>query len=113
MFLKACYEKQPTPSEMEAMKRFNARTPVAVCKLLAGRAAPYEAVLRKISVPTLITHGAEDQISAMAMSEYTRNCIPGAAMSIFEGVGHSTFFEDPQRFNRELTSLARSVRAAG
>jgi non-heme chloroperoxidase len=113
MFLKACFEKQPTPAEMEAMKRFNAKTPVAVRKLLAGRAAPYEAVLRKISVPTLITHGAEDQISALAMSEYTRSCVPGATLSIFEGVGHSTFFEDPQRFNRELISLARSVRAGG
>lgn len=112
-FLKACFERQPTPAEMEVMKRFNARTPVAVRKLLAGRAAPYEAVLRKISVPTLITHGAEDQISALAMSEYTRNCVPGATLSIFEGVGHSTFFEDPQRFNRELIALARSVRTGG
>lgn len=108
-FLRACFERQPTAAEMEAMKRFNAETPVAVRKLLGGRPAPYETVLRNIRVPTLITHGTEDQISALAMSEYTRSRIAGATLSLYEGIGHSTFFEDPGRFNRELSALAESL----
>lgn len=106
VFLKACFEKQPTTAELETMKRFNAKTPVAVRKLLGGRSAPYEPVLRKISVPTLVTHGTEDQISAPAISEYTHNCIPGSTLSIFKGAGHATFFEEAERFNAELITLA-------
>ena len=109
-FLKACFEKQPTTAELEAMKRFNAKTPVAVRKLLGGRPAPYEPVLRKISVPTLVTHGTEDQISAMAMSEYTRSRVAGSVLSVYEGTGHATFFEEPARFDRELLALAARAR---
>lgn len=109
-FLKACFEKQPTAAELEAMKRFNAKTPVAVRKLLGGRPAPYEPVLRKISVPTLVTHGTEDQISAMAMSEYTRSRVAGSVLSVYEGTGHATFFEEPARFDRELLALAARAR---
>ncbi len=110
VFLQACFEKQPTATEMEAMQRFNAKTPVAVRKLLAGRPAPYEETLRRIKVPVLLTHGDQDQISAVAMSEYTRRMVPAAQLSIYPGIGHSSFFEDPQRFNGELMALVRSSR---
>jgi pimeloyl-ACP methyl ester carboxylesterase len=104
-FLRACFEKQPTESEFEDMKRFNAQTPVAVRKLLAGRPAAYDDVLRKLKVRVLVTHGETDQISSVAMSEYTSRLVPNSALSLYPGVGHSPFFEMPDRFNKELLEL--------
>jgi non-heme chloroperoxidase len=89
------------------MKRFNAQTPVAVRKLLAGRPADYDDALRRLKVPVLVTHGDRDRISAVAMSEYTRSLVAGSKMSLYAGAGHSTFFEQPARFNQELLSLVR------
>ena len=104
-FLRACFSRPPTAAELAEMERFNAKTPVAVRKLLAGRPAAYDDTLRAIRVPMLVTHGREDQISAVAMSEYTHKLVPHSTLSIYEGIGHGTFFEDPARFNAELLAL--------
>jgi non-heme chloroperoxidase len=106
-FLKACFERQPTATELEHMTRYNAKAPVAVRKLLTGRPANYDDTFRRVKVPVLITHGSDDQISALAMSEHTQKMIVHSQLSVYQGSGHSPFFEDPQRFNAELLNLAR------
>jgi pimeloyl-ACP methyl ester carboxylesterase len=107
-FLRACFEKQPTEAQLKEMERFNALTPVAVRKLLAGRPADYDDALRRLKVPVLITHGDRDRISALAMSEYTLGLVPVSKLSLYQGAGHGTFFEEPMRFNAELLALARA-----
>jgi len=106
-FLHACFETQPSQADFENMKRFNAQTPVAVRKLLAGRPADYDDALRKLKVPVLVTHGDKDRISAVAMSEYTVGLVKASSLSIYSGAGHSTFFEQPARFDSELIALTR------
>lgn len=107
-FLRACFEKQPAPAAMAEMVRFNNETPVAVRKLLGGRPADYDAALQKVKVPVLVTHGRHDQISAVAMSQYTVSKIPQARLSLYEDAGHSTFYEDAGRFNSELAEFMRA-----
>jgi len=104
-FLRACFERQPSEAELREMIRFNNETPAAVRRFMGGRPANYDAALRNVRVPVLVTHGELDQISAVAMSQYTASLIPQALLSIYEGVGHSPFYEDPVRFNRELAAL--------
>ena len=108
VFLRACFEKQPTAAQLKEMERFNALTPVAVRKFLAGRPADYDEALRRVKVPVLVTHGENDRISALAMSQYTLSLVSGSKLSLYKGAGHGTFFEDPNRFNAELLALAGS-----
>jgi len=42
-------------------------------------------------------------------AEYTTKMIPGAKLSIYQGVGHSPFFEAAPRFNAELAAFVRSA----
>jgi non-heme chloroperoxidase len=35
--------------------------------------------------------------------------IPGAKLSVYQGIGHSPFFEDAPRFNAELAAFVRSA----
>jgi non-heme chloroperoxidase len=35
--------------------------------------------------------------------------IPGAKLSVYQGVGHSPFFEATPRFNAELTAFVRGA----
>ena len=57
----------------------------------------------------LVTHGAEDQNANLISAEYTAKMIPGAKLSVYQGIGHSPFFEDPARFNAELAAFVRSA----
>jgi pimeloyl-ACP methyl ester carboxylesterase len=38
-----------------------------------------------------------------------RKTPPGAKLSVYQGIGHSPFFEDAPRFNAELAAFVRSA----
>ena len=74
------------------------------------RPAPYEEALKAITVPTLVTHGTEDKILGIGPAKYLVAMVPGAKAAFYEGIGHSPFWEDASRFNRELAEFMNSVR---
>ncbi len=45
-------------------------------------------MLRRIRVPTLVLHGADDPLVPVAAGEDTANKIPGASLRIIPGMGH-------------------------
>lgn len=109
-FLRACFERQPTQDEFEAMMGFNTMVPRHVRLALLGRPADYDARLKAVDVPTLVTQGERDILITPVMARYTASTVPGARLSMYEGIGHAPFWEDAPRFNRELAELARSSR---
>jgi hypothetical protein len=42
-------------------------------------------------------------------AEYTEKMIPGAKLSVYQGFGHSPFFEATPLFNAELAAFVRSA----
>ena len=42
-------------------------------------------------------------------AEYTAKTIPGAKLSVYEGIGHAPFYEDATRFNTELAAFVRGA----
>ena len=64
--------------------------------------------LKKVRVPTLITHGRKDTVVLPRAAERTAETIAGARISWFDQSGHSPFCEEPERFNRELAQFVRS-----
>lgn len=109
-FLRVCFEVQPSAEEFQIMLGFNMMVPRHVRISLGGRPAQYEAALRALDVPTLVTQGERDQLIQMAMARYIAGTVPGARLSAYAGIGHSPFWEDARRFNAELAALARSAR---
>ena len=59
-------------------------------------------------MPVLFTQGTADTIIAPAMSRYGAAAISGAVLSLYEGIGHEPFFEDAERFDRELAEFVRT-----
>lgn len=105
-FLRSCFEKQPSAEDFETMAMFNMAVPVKVRQWLR-RPAPYEPTLKAIDVPTLVTHGVKDQVTLVSLGEYVASTVPNARGSYYEGVGHSPFWEDHRRFNKELAEFVR------
>lgn len=104
-FIRFCFEKQPAQKDFEQMVAFNQLTPAYVRVNLGGRQTPYEAMLKGLKVPVLVSHGNSDKAVLKAASLYTAATVPYAKTSYYDGVGHSPFWEETERFNRELTAL--------
>jgi pimeloyl-ACP methyl ester carboxylesterase len=109
VFLHGCFSKQPTPDEFETMLSFNMMVPPKVRLGLSNRPLDIDDILRNLKLPVLVTHGSEDRNSNLIAAEYTAKMIPGAKLSIYQGIGHSPFFEDAPRFNAELAAFVRSA----
>jgi pimeloyl-ACP methyl ester carboxylesterase len=76
---------------------------------LGGRPLDATEVMSKLKLPVLVTHGAQDRNSKIGNAQYTANTIPGAKLSVYEGIGHAPFYEDAARFNAELAAFVREA----
>ena len=108
-FLHGCFSRQPTADDFETMLAFNMMVPPKVRAGLSGRPLDATEVMSKLKIPVLVTHGLEDRNAKVDAAKYTASVIPGAKLSIYDGIGHSPFYEDAPRFNAELAAFVRSA----
>jgi non-heme chloroperoxidase len=111
-FVHGCFSRQPTADDFETMLAFNMMVPPAVRGAMGGRPHDATAMVSKLNIPVLVTHGAEDRNIRLEAARYTASVIPGATLSVYEGIGHSPFYEDAPRFNAELASFVRTAAKA-
>jgi non-heme chloroperoxidase len=109
VFLHGCFSKQPSADDFETILAFNMMVPPKVRAGLGGRPLDATAVMSKLTIPVLVSHGAEDKNAKVETAKFTASVIPGAKLSIYDGVGHSPFYEDAPRFNSELAALVRAA----
>lgn len=110
-FLDGCYGKKPSEHDFRRALAYNMAVPAAVRRAIGGwstDAAQTVAALRKVRVPTLITHGREDIVVLPGTVDMTVSAIPHARVSWFDGCGHSPFAEEAARFNDELRAFVES-----
>jgi len=108
-FLHGCFSKQPSADDYEIMLAFNMMVLPKVRAGLAGRPLDATEMMSKLKLPVLVTHGAEDRNAKLATAQYTASVIPGAKLSVYDGIGHSPFYEDAPRFNTELAAFVRAA----
>jgi pimeloyl-ACP methyl ester carboxylesterase len=106
-FVHGCFSKQPTSDDFETMLAFNMMVPPAVRGAMFGRPYDATAMMSKLKIPVLVTHGTEDRNIKVGAARYTASVIPGATLSIYDGIGHGPFYEDAPRFNAELAGFVR------
>jgi non-heme chloroperoxidase len=108
-FLHNCFEKQPTQEEFETMLAFNMMVPPKVRANMGGRTLSMDDTLKALKLPVLVTQGAADRLVLPAAAKHTAETIPGAKLSIHDGIGHAPFWEDTARFNAELAAFVRAA----
>lgn len=109
-FLRECFDLQPSATDFETMLAFNMMVPRHVRISLTGRQVSFEASLRGLDIPVLVTQGTLDKLIDVTMGRHTASIVPGARLSEYVNIGHAPFWEDAPRFNRELAELVRSAR---
>jgi non-heme chloroperoxidase len=61
--------------------------------------------LGKIGVPTLILHGIHDRVCLFPLAEAQKKEIKNATLVPFEFSGHGLFYDQREKFNRELAQF--------
>ncbi len=107
-FLRMAFFEVPTPADFYAMLGFNAIVPPYVRQALFSRSLENDDLLPQLRTPVLITHGQDDAVVRPAAAEQHAAAIPHARLSLYPRVGHAPFWEDADRFNRELRELVAS-----
>ncbi|MBF0408451.1 MAG: alpha/beta hydrolase [Candidatus Riflebacteria bacterium] len=62
--------------------------------------------MAKVNVPTAIFHSKHDKICLFQLGEAMADGIKGATLIPFEKSGHGLFFEEKDKFNKELVKFA-------
>lgn len=81
---------------------------------LRGRAErpDYVRRLSRVSVPTLIVVGSEDEFTPVADAEFMHEQIPASTLAVIDGPAHMPNLERPAQFNSELDSFLDRFAAA-
>lgn len=108
-FLRALPAKSLPREAFESALAWNMVVPARIRANLFAREIDSDDVLQSLTVPVLVTHGRADTAVLPAMAEHVLEVCPNAEASWYDGVGHLSNLEEPERFNRELADLARSV----
>ncbi len=105
-FLELCYEKRPDDETFERALDYNMLVPARVRRGMFARRVDHDALMARLDLPVLLSYGSRDRVVLPAMGEHHARLIPGADLSVYEGIGHSLFQEDAARFDRELADFA-------
>jgi pimeloyl-ACP methyl ester carboxylesterase len=108
-FLHNCFEKQPSQDDFETMLAFNMMVPPKVRANMGGRTLNIDDILLALKLPVLVTQGTADRLILPSAAKYTATTIPGAKLSMYDGIGHAPFWEDTARFNSELAAFVRAA----
>jgi pimeloyl-ACP methyl ester carboxylesterase len=77
------------------------------CEALANA---HSAAIERVKVPTLLVTGDQDGVAPPANVDAMAARIGGSRRVVFEGCGHWTTFEKPQRCMQELEAFYASIR---
>ncbi|WP_252314465.1 alpha/beta fold hydrolase [Sinobaca sp. H24] len=64
--------------------------------------------LKSITVPTAIFHGTKDQLTPFVFAEHMNKTVENSFIVTFQESGHSTIYDEPETFNKELLAFLSS-----
>ncbi|MDB5079612.1 MAG: hypothetical protein JWP00_1536 [Chloroflexi bacterium] len=101
-----CTYHELGPEDFYMSLGFNCSVPPYVRKNMFSRKLDNDAVLARLSLPLLVTHGLEDNIILPVAAEHYLKLVPHARPDFYEQTGHLPFIENPSRFNQALAAFA-------
>ncbi|WNG21720.1 alpha/beta fold hydrolase [Cystobacter fuscus] len=105
-FVSLLHHEEVSQETRRLVLAYTEGVPAHVREALGSRSVDNDDVLRRLSVPVLVSHGQEDRVVLPASGWHIASVVPHAQVSLFGGIGHSPFWEDARRFNRELAAFA-------
>jgi non-heme chloroperoxidase len=102
---------EPLPAEVRhANIVFNMMTPHYVRQAMLGYPPDNGDLAAKLTLPIVVSHGTDDGVVSYDGGAGIMAVLPDGTLSKYDGIGHSPFMEDAERFNRELRALMKRVK---
>ncbi|MFN2615718.1 MAG: alpha/beta fold hydrolase [Thermoleophilaceae bacterium] len=98
---------EPALRERAALSYDRAYDPAGISRQLVAIAASGDRTegLKRLDVPTLVIHGAEDPLIQVSGGRATAEAVPGAELVVFDGMGHDV----PRALWPEITDRIASL----
>jgi len=95
------------PVFLELLKEEVSRTPYMTWRgcALAIESLDLTSAVGRITAPTLIVYGDQDQLMSLEDQKTAQAHIPGAELKIYEGYGHSITWELPEIAAQDLMAF--------
>ena len=87
--------------------------PAYARRAMVGRQFDNQDLVEQLSLPVLLSLGQQDNPMQLEDGVELAASNDNMNLSVYEGAGHSVFFEQPQRFNAELRRLVEQARSPG
>ncbi len=111
-FIPACFKggEAPDGETVEWWLRESMLTPtgVMVAFWTSMVAHDWREQLARTTVPVLLCYGSGSALYPTGIGEHLDEQIPKSELVVFEESGHSPFWEEPEKFNREVVRFAAS-----
>ncbi|MEF8855979.1 MAG: alpha/beta hydrolase [Haloplanus sp.] len=104
-FVRLCVEDPLDDPAFYRALGYNAAVPPFVRAALQDRTVAHEATLSDVETPVLLIHGTADPVVRPAAAEKHADLFPNARLETYGDVGHSPFFEAPERFEADLRTF--------
>ncbi|MFB6103093.1 MAG: alpha/beta fold hydrolase [Haloplanus sp.] len=104
-FVSLCVHGDLADADRYRMLGYNVAVPAHVRAALQDRTVAHEATLAEIRTPVCLIHGAEDPVVRPAAARKHADLFPNATLQTYPEVGHSPFFEAPERFEADLRAF--------
>ena len=103
-FAGGTYERPPAKEFLDVMLDENLKAPARVWRETFASLLDYDdtSELPTLRTPTLIIWGDRDTIIDRVATDTLARSISSSRLLVYEGVGHSPHWEDPDRFARDL-----------
>jgi len=108
-FARYCHEIDPGPDELSEIVAASMVMPPQVLRAVAGRPLDVRDIMKGLDLPIRIVQGDRDLINDPVFAEEAAAMNPRARLSVYRDIGHTPFFEAPERFNRELLDFTREA----
>jgi len=108
-FIEACFASPPSAEAIDGAYAQTTLTPTdAALSIWMDMAhADHRPVLREVTVPALLIHGAQSKIFPGDLVGWLADALPNAEALRFENSGHAPFVEEPEKFNAALTGFLK------
>lgn len=106
-FIRSMFSEAPSAETIDEMYAETAKTPtsVAVASMTDMTYADLRAALGEVTVPTLLLYGAQSKLFPEELGGWLQEQISDSKLVMFEGSGHCPFWEEPEKFNREVANF--------
>lgn len=110
-FVSDMFASPPSPHLIDEMYAETMKTPTSVATAVVTdlMTTDLRHVVPEITVPTLLLYGEQSKIFPSDVGAWMHEQIPDSELVSFPESGHCPFWEDPERFNEQVSSFVTTV----